>query len=83
MGRGCPVIASNATALPEVVDDSGILCSPDNPEEWCEAMAEVIENEERATFLAKAGRARAAEFSWTRSAELLEDTYRFVMETTL
>lgn len=83
MGRSCPVIAANATALPEVVADAGILCSPDNPEEWCEAMSGVLEDEERRTQLGKAGHERALEFTWSRSAEILEDSYRFVMETTL
>lgn len=83
MSRGCPVIGANATAIPEVVDDSGILCSPDNPEEWCEAMCEAAGNDERRAMLAKAGRERAASFGWARSAEILEEAYRLVLETTL
>jgi len=83
MGRGCPVIGANATAIPEVIDDAGILCSPDNPEEWCEAMSALIEDQERRTQLAKAGHERAGEFTWSRSADILEDSYRTVMETTL
>ena len=83
MSRGCPVIGANSTAIPEVVDDAGILCSPDNPEEWCDAMSALIEDRERRTQLAKAGHERALDFTWSRSAEVLEDSYRFVMETTL
>jgi alpha-1,3-rhamnosyl/mannosyltransferase len=83
MSRGCPVIGANATAVPEVVTDAGILCSPDNPEEWFQAMSDLIEDTELRERLAKAGRERAADFTWTRSAEILEDSYRFVMETTL
>ncbi|MBW3594205.1 MAG: glycosyltransferase family 4 protein [Actinobacteria bacterium] len=83
MGRGCPVIGSNSTAIPEVIADAGILCSPDNPDEWCEAMSVLIEDEERRTQLAKAGHERAAEFTWSRSADILEESYRSVMETTL
>ena len=83
MSRGCPVIGANATAIPEVIDDAGILCSPDNAEEWCDAMASLLEDEERRTQLAKAGTERAAEFTWSRAADILEDSYRFVMDTTL
>lgn len=83
MSRGCPVIGSNATAIPEVVEDSGILCSPDNSDEWCDAMSNLIEDHERRTQLAKSGQERALEFTWSRSAEVLEDSYRFVMETAL
>lgn len=83
MSRGCPVIGANATAIPEVIDHAGILCSPDNPEDWCEAMSTLIEDDERRHQLAKEGRERAADFTWSRAAEILEDSYRFVMETTL
>ena len=83
MSRGCPVIGSNATAIPEVIADSGMLCSPDNAEEWCEAMSTLLENEDKRTELAKSGHERAGDFTWSRSADILEDSYRFVMETTL
>ena len=32
MARGCPVIAADATALPEVVGDAGVLVDPDDAE---------------------------------------------------
>ena len=83
MSRGCPVIGANATAVPEVLTDAGILCSPDNAEEWAQMMAEMIEDEEQRQRLVKAGRERAADFTWTASAGILEDAYRFVMATTL
>ncbi|HET7482312.1 MAG TPA: glycosyltransferase family 1 protein [Actinomycetota bacterium] len=83
MSRGCAVVAANATAIPEVVGTCGILCSPDNAEEWAEAMRDLIEDEERRAQLGKAGRERARQFEWTRSAEILERSYRSVMETTL
>lgn len=83
MARGCAVIASNTTALPEIVGTSGRLISPDNAEEWCEAMAELIDDDElRATF-EKEGPERARAFGWDRSAEVLEDAYRHALETTL
>lgn len=83
MSRGCPVIGANATAIPEVIDDAGMLCSPDNAEEWCEAMCTLIEDENKKTELRKTGYERAAEFTWSRAADILEDSYRSVMETTL
>ena len=83
MGRGCPVIGANATAIPEVINDAGLLCSPDNSEEWFEAMSALLEDDQKRTQLAKAGYERAAEFTWSRSADILEESYRSVMETTL
>lgn len=83
MARGCPVIAANATALPEVVGNAGQLLSPDNAEQWTRAMTAVLEDDSERERLAKAGIERSREFTWTRAADLLEDSYRHALETTL
>jgi glycosyltransferase involved in cell wall biosynthesis len=83
MARGCPVIAANATALPEVVGNAGQLVSPDNAEQWTRAMTAVLEDDSERERIAKAGIERSREFTWTRSADLLEDSYRHALETTL
>jgi len=83
MARGCPVIASNATALPEVVARAGRLVSPDNPEDWCNAMCHLLEDEDQRSILIKLGHERAKDFAWTASAEILENSYTYALETTL
>lgn len=83
MARGCAVIASNATALPEVLATCGKLVSPDNAEEWCQAMALMLEDEDLRAAYAKAGLQRALIFDWARAAGILEDAYRHALETTL
>jgi alpha-1,3-rhamnosyl/mannosyltransferase len=83
MARRCPVIASDAAALPEVVGDAGTLISPDNADEWHRAMGDMLEDEEQRQRLAKAGLERARVFTWGRSADILEDAYRHALETTL
>jgi glycosyltransferase involved in cell wall biosynthesis len=83
MSRGCPVIAADATAVPEVVGDAGYLVSPDNADQWAWAMTEVLTNEEARQRAIKLGLERAKEFSWTHSADILEDSYRHALETTL
>jgi alpha-1,3-rhamnosyl/mannosyltransferase len=83
MSRGCPVIAANATALPEVVGDAGMLVSPDNSDDWCGAMSELLEDEEMRSRLSKLGTERARLFTWTRSADVLEEAYRYALGTAL
>lgn len=83
MSRGCPVVAADATALPEVVGEAGILISPDNPEEWCQRMCELLEDEPARENLAKAGRERSRGFTWESAADTLEDVYRTALETAL
>lgn len=83
MARGCPVVASNATAIPEVVANAGRLVSPDNAEDWCNAMCHLLEDDGQRQMWAKLGLERAKDFAWTRSAEILEDSYSYALETTL
>jgi glycosyltransferase involved in cell wall biosynthesis len=83
MRRGCPVIAADATALPEVVGDSGYLVSPDNAEHWAGAMLALAGNPGRRAELRAAGLERAALFTWERSADLLEGAYSHALGTTL
>ncbi|MFN2594923.1 MAG: glycosyltransferase family 4 protein [Actinomycetota bacterium] len=81
--RGCPVIAADATALPEVVGECGRLVSPDNAEDWAQAMAEMLEDTAERQRYIKSGTARAREFSWLRSADILEEAYAHALDTTL
>ena len=83
MGRACPVIAADATAIPEVVGEAGRLLSPDNADHWMQAMTDLLVDSELRTNLAKAGMERARAFSWTAAADVLEDSYSHALETTL
>ncbi|MGH2827973.1 MAG: glycosyltransferase family 4 protein [Actinomycetota bacterium] len=83
MARRCPVIASNATATPEVVEDAGYLVSPDNSEQWAHAMAFLLTDDDQREELAESGLRRAGEFTWGRAADVLEDSYRHALGTTL
>jgi alpha-1,3-rhamnosyl/mannosyltransferase len=83
MARRCPVIAADATALPEVVKDAGRLVSPDNPDQWCQVMCELLDDPAERLRLQDAGIERARVYTWERSADILEDAYRLVLGTTL
>jgi glycosyltransferase involved in cell wall biosynthesis len=77
------VIAADATALPEVVAEAGLMVSPDNAEQWAQAMSEILDDENLRSILVKKGLERAAQFTWDRSADILENSYRHALETTL
>jgi glycosyltransferase involved in cell wall biosynthesis len=76
MSVGCPVLASRVCALPEVVDGGGVLLDPDDPVAWADAIGRVAADPVRRSDLAARGRARAAEFTWDRAADLLDELYR-------
>ena len=83
MSRSCPVIAADATALPEVVGDAGLLVSPDNTDEWHQSMRELLENGELRARLATAGLKRSKDYTWASSADILEDAYTRALDTAL
>ena len=70
MACGTPVIVSDTSSLPEVVGDAAIVVAADSPEAWRKALEEVSGDANVAADLRRRGILRAAEFSWTRSAEL-------------
>ena len=76
MACGVPVLAADATSLPEVVGDAGVLFPPDDVDHLCAALHEVITDRHRHDDLARRGLQRAATFSWQRTANLFLDAFR-------
>lgn len=79
MACGAPTIAANRTSLPEVVGDAGILVEPE-PDEVAAAMVSVLSNPDLAADLRTRGLARAATFTWRRTAELTLAAYHEALE---
>jgi glycosyltransferase involved in cell wall biosynthesis len=61
MASGTPVVAANRGALPEICGDAALVVEP---EEFADAAVEAVGNER----LTQAGLARAARFTWERTA---------------
>jgi alpha-1,3-rhamnosyl/mannosyltransferase len=76
MSRGCPVVAADSTALPEVVGDAGLLVAPRDVSGWTTAMIRLLEDDGLRAELAGRGLVRAAAFDWQRPAAALESVYR-------
>ena len=68
MQCGTPVIASNTSSLPEVVDDAGIMLDPTNRDDLCQAMLDLINNSTLRHQLSQKGMDRATQFSWSKCA---------------
>jgi glycosyltransferase involved in cell wall biosynthesis len=72
MACGCPVACSNVASLPEVVADAARLFDPTSAEELIAAVEDVLADPEP---WVRRGLARAAEFTWERTARLHDDVY--------
>ncbi len=68
MACGTPVVTSNTSSLPEVVGDAALLVDPYDVEAMASAMRQVLEDPALAQALRQRGLARAATFSWERTA---------------
>ena len=69
MACGCPVIAGNTGAQPEVVGKAGILVDPENVLEIAEAMERLAEDEDLRRQISATGIRRAKNFSWEKFGE--------------
>jgi alpha-1,3-rhamnosyl/mannosyltransferase len=78
MASGTPVVASRAASIPEVVGDAGILLDPLDVEAWTRTIIDVVNDERLRARLRSAGLARAAAFTWQRTARQTLDVYRRV-----
>jgi glycosyltransferase involved in cell wall biosynthesis len=76
MARGCPVIATDAAAIPEVVGDAGLVVAPASPDALARAIERVLTEDGLRADLAARGRSRSAEFGWRAAGLSLLDAYR-------
>ena len=76
MACGTPVVAANVYALPEVCGAAAELVDPYDVDDIARGLLRVLADEARAAQLAELGIARAAEFTWRRSAERHLECYR-------
>ena len=73
---GLPVACSNATSLPELVGDAGLLFDPDDTEQIADRVLRLWSEDELRSELAERGRRRGEQFTFDRTAELFRAHYR-------
>ncbi|MBV6451987.1 MAG: D-inositol-3-phosphate glycosyltransferase [Anaerolineales bacterium] len=74
MACGTPVIVSNGGALPEVAGDAGFIFDLSTPATLAQGLRECLSDEKLRAALIEKGLARAKQFSWQASAELIWKT---------
>lgn len=70
---GCPVIASSAASMPEVLRDSALYFDPRDHRALAMAMGTVTADEQFRARLVAAGQENASRYSWRRSARRVLD----------
>jgi glycosyltransferase involved in cell wall biosynthesis len=80
MACGVPVVSSDASCLPEVVGDAGVLLSPHDENGWSVTIHRLLLNAPRRVELVGAGAVQARRFSWRKSARQLLGIYAGLLE---
>ncbi len=75
MHRGVPVACANASSLPEVAGDAALLFDPRDVAGISSSLERLLGDPALADDLRAKGLARAAEFTWARTARLTLDSY--------
>jgi glycosyltransferase involved in cell wall biosynthesis len=76
MACACPVVASNAGALLEVVGPGGLTAPPDATDDLEEMVTRMLEDDDARRAEIERGRRHAAQFTWERTARVTLDAYR-------
>jgi glycosyltransferase involved in cell wall biosynthesis len=78
MARGVPVCCANASSLPEVVGDAGLLFDPHCVEDIRRAISRLLADP---GDLGERGRERSRKFTWRKTAEATLAAYRRAIAT--
>ncbi len=76
MACGTPVVTSNTSSLPEAVGDAALTVDPLDEDALSDAIRRVVTDSGLRAALREQGLARAALFSWQRTAALTLETYQ-------
>ncbi len=83
MACGTPVIASNASSLPEIGGDAALYAPPDDAAAWAEVIGRVLIDAELRTALRGKGLRQAARFRWDVAARHTAEVYASVYSKNL
>ncbi len=80
MALGPPVVASNTSALPEIMGKAAVLVNPENVFEISRALYRVLLDQPLREKMKGAGVLQAEKFSWDTSAQAILNVYAEVAE---
>ena len=82
MSLGCPVVASSAAAIPEVVGDAALIVHPDDVQGMKLAIESILDDPGVRARLVRKGHDRALQFSWAEAGRKLRRTLDHAMQPT-
>ena len=80
MASGLPVLAARASAIPEVTGNAAVLIDPADRDAWTNAIVGIVNDDQLRSHLRTEGLARAAAFTWERTAAMTLEVYQRVAQ---
>jgi glycosyltransferase involved in cell wall biosynthesis len=81
MSSGVPVVGTNCGAIPEVIDNAGLIVPEGDPAAMAEALRKLLRDEPLRQRLARAGRERVEQhYSWEQVARKTYSLFRQVLK---
>ncbi len=80
MAKGCPVVSSNKSSMPEVLGGAAIYFNPDDKHDMQNKIKQVIEDENLRADLVKKGYEQAKKYNWWECARKTREVYNNVLE---
>jgi glycosyltransferase involved in cell wall biosynthesis len=82
MSCGTPVVTSDRSSLPELVDDCGLIVDPTSVDSIADALHDICSDDDRVRQLSARGIDRARHFSWLTTARKTVEIYERTMADT-
>lgn len=80
MACGTPVIASNATSIPEILGDSALLCPPQDTDLLAESILSVLLNDNLKNLLIEKGFKKSNSLTWEATAQKTMESYKKILK---
>ena len=80
MSKGCPVVSSDKTCMPEVLGDAALYFNPDNEDEMRARIEKIIKDEDLRESLVKKGYEQVKKYSWEECARQTLEIYNKIIK---
>ena len=76
MSRGCPVVTSRISSLPEICESAALYVNPYNPKDIAQTIDRIVRDDHLRNKLIKMGQEQYRKFSWRRVAQEFMDNLK-------
>jgi glycosyltransferase involved in cell wall biosynthesis len=75
MAHGTPVLTSNMSSLPEILDEAAVLVNPENVFDIARGIRQILTDEDLRRQLIARGHQQVKKYSWPQAAEKVHEAY--------